>query len=370
MIKSTLSVDTEVQVMWERTFKAPQKYKNFKLWQHQTNYFLLSGSIHDPFNPVPKFGILQMNFEGQIEWKVEFSGDLYDIQPTPDKGGIMALEIAASNNIIDGQARIIKFSKKGNIQWEQLLNQGSSLDTILSIYPLLKGGYLLAGRTDIQKYYDVWLIKLDSQGSFEWEQIFGNPYWDLARSIKPTPDGGMVVAAETESKTRDRKAWIIKWDQTGEISWQKHLYGKNWVRPETIHPLPSNDYLILGESKGAYMGLRTPRGGRAFWAALLSSEGQIRWEKTYEGLTLKSFYLSKEHILVAGTTKGTSSLRGWIGELDVQGNLIWEKKLHKLGHEDIHAIQPMGNNEYLLLGTTAKKIRSPQIWLAQIRVSY
>jgi hypothetical protein len=66
-------------------------------------------------------------------------------------------------------------------------------------------------------YYDYWIIKLDDNGSLQWQKNYGGSGWDLACSIKQTSDGGYIVAGNSDSRDGDIKKpkglvdfWIVK----------------------------------------------------------------------------------------------------------------------------------------------------------------
>src|SRR5690349_17222234 len=71
----------------------------------------------------------------------------------------------------------------------------------------------------------------------EWQKTFGNIKGDYAHSIKPTSDGGYIVAGYTQGPDGGdvsgfhgnnmyvMDCWIVKIDRQGDLQWQKCLGG-------------------------------------------------------------------------------------------------------------------------------------------------
>ncbi len=80
-------------------------------------------------------------------------------------------------------------------------------------------------------YYDVWVVKLSGTGAIQWQKSLGGSNTDNAKCIIQTLDGGyIVVGGETESNDGDVSVnygnpdfWIVKLDGNGSIEWEKSL---------------------------------------------------------------------------------------------------------------------------------------------------
>ena len=85
---------------------------------------------------------------------------------------------------------------------------GSSEDLARSIQQTSDGGYIIGGLTlssdgDISDGnngdYDSWILKLNSDGSKEWDKTYGGSGYDDANSVQQTSDGGYIVTGRTDS---------------------------------------------------------------------------------------------------------------------------------------------------------------------------
>src|SRR5688572_12309863 len=79
---------------------------------------------------------------------------------------------------------------------------------------------------------DYWIIKLDANGTKIWDKSFGGSNKDFLTSLHQTADGGYILGGRSTSgisgdKTQTAKGsfdlWIVKLDSNGNIIWDKTL---------------------------------------------------------------------------------------------------------------------------------------------------
>jgi len=93
-------------------------------------------------------------------------------------------------------------------------------DEAYSIQQTTDGGYIVAGYTWSfgAGWEDVYVLKLNSDGSLAWEKTFGGNGDDVAYSIQQTANGGYVVAGYTWSFGAGYDdVYILKLDSNGEL---------------------------------------------------------------------------------------------------------------------------------------------------------
>jgi len=83
-------------------------------------------------------------------------------------------------------------------------------DEAWSIKPTSDGGYIVAGGSesndsDVSGNHELGLlgVKLDDAGAIQWQKSLGGSLGDFAYSIQQTSDGGYVVAGESGSNNGD-----------------------------------------------------------------------------------------------------------------------------------------------------------------------
>jgi hypothetical protein len=149
---------------------------------------------------------------------------------------------------------------------------GSGLGDVNSIKQTLDGGYIVAGETFSfgAGLYDVWVLKLNSDGTIAWQKTYGGNGSEMAHSIQQTSDGGYVVTGETHSfGAGGGDVWVLKLNSDGTIAWQKTYGGNGSDTAHSIQQTLDGGYIVAGEtdSFGA--------GDVDFWIIKLDVNGEI-----------------------------------------------------------------------------------------------
>jgi len=146
---------------------------------------------------------------------------------------------------------VVKLDSAGNIQWQQCY--GGTYDDFGANVLELSDGYVILGSTmsndgDVSGLHsppgpngphggDIWVFKIDKTGKLLWQKCLGGAYWDSARNIFTTSDGGVMIVGSTASNDGDvsgnnnfgtgygiHDVWFAKIDSLGNLLWQ-YCYG-------------------------------------------------------------------------------------------------------------------------------------------------
>jgi hypothetical protein len=171
--------------------------------------------------------LVKLNNNGLIEWQSCLGGSneekAYEIQLCTDGGYV----ISGSTKSTDGDVLglhsgfgstdfwIVKLNSSGTIEWQKCLG-GSGIEKARSVEQSFDGGYIVAGESysntgdgDVSchhgstNYSDIWLAKLNSVGSTEWETCLGGSQNDYANSVRSFSDGSYAIFGGTESSDDD-----------------------------------------------------------------------------------------------------------------------------------------------------------------------
>ena len=181
------------------------------------------------------FWLIKLNLDGTVAWqKVYASGgqgfdfseaysvcQIFDSQGDPDGYVVTG---TTTHFVIGDYVCVVRYDSNGNVVWDKRYGANGmvSAGSIHQTFDLLGNpdGYVVAGQTG---YYgagadDVWIIKLNADGTVAWQKTYGGTEDDAAQSVRQTADGGYVLAGSTGSYgPGDSDVWVLKLDSYGEI---------------------------------------------------------------------------------------------------------------------------------------------------------
>jgi len=114
-----------------------------------------------------------------------------------------------------GEILLTKKYENGNEEWNKLFG-GKSYDKASAVLLTKDGGYLIVGSTSSfgNGNYDVWVIKVNSEGVEEWNNTFGDVGNEYGVSAAET-EAGFVVKGKKQTCPKDGE----KWDECELIEW-------------------------------------------------------------------------------------------------------------------------------------------------------
>jgi len=137
---------------------------------------------------------------------------------------------------------------------------------------------------------DVWVVKMDPSGTIQWQKCFGGSNPDYAYSATQTADGGYLTGGltfsndgEVSGKHGDADLWVVKLDSSGTLQWQKCLGGSDNDLAESIIQTTDGGYLIGGMSASNDDDVSGNHGSNDYWVAKLDLSGSIQWQKSLGG---------------------------------------------------------------------------------------
>ena len=154
---------------------------------------------------------------------------------------------------------------------------GSNDDYGSFVQQTTDGGYIIIGSTVSfgSGERDVWLIKTDSNGNQEWEQIFGGISNDYGSSVQQTSDGGYIVLGSTNSFGNG--IYLIKTDSIGDSLWSKIYDGSSDDYGTDLQQTTDGGYIIIGRT------LSFDENSYFVWLIKTDSDGTEVWNKTLGG---------------------------------------------------------------------------------------
>lgn len=241
-------------------------------------------------------------------------------------------------------------------------------------YVILMSSNSEVGGTKTSPYYggtDIWVVRLSAEGAIRWQRSYGGEYDDIASDIIATSDMGLLIGGYSNSGVSGNKTvdsygnndyWLIKLNKEGSIQWQQSYGGEGNDQVKQIQEVEKEKYKVYGISdspvgKAKNSGLQSEVD---YWALTIDSEGQVVEELNY-GYGARNFLTngvaSKEgHVLLGGTTvekKRQGTEVNYLGTLlNKEGDVIWEKSISGKGENVLSRFIETRDGGYIFAGTS------------------
>jgi uncharacterized repeat protein (TIGR01451 family) len=246
--------------------------------------------------------VVKLSATGTVQWQKCLGGSNNDwgrsISATSDGGYILLGGTNSNDGDVVGahqfgtqDAWIIKLSSTGSIQWKKCLG-GSGDESPSSVIQTSDGGYILSASTnsrdgDVSGNHgnnDVWVVKLSSRGSIQWQKCLGGSADETSSSIIQTFDGNYLVVCTTYSVDGDvtnakrfgyADGWVVRLSNQGALLWQKTLGGTEDDELAAIIPtIATGGFLVIGYSESNNVDVSGNHGGQDTWLVKLASDGK------------------------------------------------------------------------------------------------
>jgi len=210
----------------------------------------------------------------------------------------------------------------------------------------------------------------------EWQKCFGGSDSERPGSSIQLADSNYIVVGSTGSNDGDvsgnhgvQDVWIAKFDQIGNIIWQKCIGGSYNDFGMRIFNTSNNNIFIVGVSgsfDGDVSGNHSAISHYDIWGIMLDDQGNMLWQKCYGGsgdeFAYKVIETSDSSLLLAGSTTSNDfdvsgnhsqdTLDVWVIKIDMSGNLIWQKCLGGTNDDKAYSICQAYDGGYLIIGST------------------
>jgi hypothetical protein len=208
-----------------------------------------------------------------------------------------------------------------------------------------------------------------------WQRTIGGSDWDEPTFIIPTTDQGFFIGGSSKSNISGEKTensrggydyWVLKFDSSGNIEWQKTIGGDKDDRLSEAKQTTDGGYILVGNSRSDISGDKTEnsQGGQDYWIIKLDTVGNITWQNTIGGddddgagnveLTDDGGYLiggtSNSSISGDRTLFNSDNSDAWIVKLDESGNILWQRAHSPFGNFRLISLKLTSDGGYVLGG--------------------
>lgn len=258
-------------------------------------------------------------------------------------------------------------TKIPGIQWQKSFGHSNYSDHWESVGQTTDGGCILAGAFNL----DYMVVKLDANGSVEWQKVLGGSGDDHPYSIQQTTDGGYIVAGSSRSPDGDVVGvhrttfdpnqvkpdfWVVKLSSTGAIQWQRALGGYYEDFAYVIRQTADGGYIVGG--RGEAIDPSTLYLTTGLFIYKLDNTGATQWQKNFGILDNSTNYgrvavdlqqtIDGGYIIAGGTSVNAGHY--YIAKTDANGNKQWDKVIGGNSTDIARAIRQTADGNYIVAG--------------------
>ena len=289
------------------------------------------------------FYIVKLDMGGTFQWSKSIGGANAELQPSivqTTDGGYAIAGQTRSFGASPWDIYIVKLDGSGTFQWNRTVRGGGALSAF-SIIQTTDGGYMLVGEGDC------YFVKLDPNGALQWTRLsFGTAY----SAIQATDGGYAVVGYTSASGAGNDDMYIVKVDTGGTPQWNKTVGGTGNEHAYSIVQTTDGGYAVAGgtDSFGA--------GGIDMYIVKLDGSGTLQWTRTVGGtgndVANSIIQTTDGGYAVAGYTLFFGAPDMYIVKLDGNGTLQWSRAVGGTGGDFANSIIQTTDGGYAVAGHT------------------
>lgn len=305
-----------------------------------------------------------------VEWYVGQGSDLeehvHEGMQTSD-GGYVAIgeTMEGPNDEGMGDVLIIKVDSDGSLEWQKTFGTENIQEVGIAIAETPSGEFIaglgLAESGEMQSA----LMKLDAEGSVVWEKVYSHSGQGAIRGIQILDSGNIVATGYRNSLVQgfefiadEGEAFIMQTDANGEPVWDQTIDASQGTK---VKQAEDDGFMVLStgwisendEDKHAAMLIKT------------DSNGVQEWKKTYGSNGMNQafdFDRTRDggYVLAGHTTGyGTANWDCLMIRTDQSGDVIWERTFGnprgynpEYIHDECYGIRHTPDGGFIMAGGT------------------
>lgn len=254
-----------------------------------------------------------------LQWNEIYAVRSYNYRAViPSSDGGFIISVIKNITIAEGASdlSLVKTDSVGGVEW---IKNNPEFKMTPIMMCSVDSGYLLC-----YGYYNWSLLKVDSQGDFEWSRPF-TLISDAAVTRQVSTISGakndnyIMVIYESATRAKVCSSFFKYYNANGDLLWEKTFsqIDINVVLP--FDDAGDESYFVAGTQDGQ------------FWFAKLDSTGEVVWSRTYGGYRHSAgWWLSFGSMIQTGDggflLGGGTSGEGWLVKTDCNGSEQWGRK--------------------------------------------
>lgn len=198
-----IKTDKSGNVEWNQTYRLSTDDRAFAVVETGDAGYLMAGNTKPFEEEHDRACLTKVDSSGELLWSRYYGGEngqwFEDVIMTKDSG-FAAVGWQLKGNHTGSGLYIVKVDSQGEELWSGSFS-GNRSAIGSSIIELETGNLIAVGTTSVvgADQHDVYVVSVDSEGSFLWEGIYGGNDRDVANSVTTSIRGDIVIGGESRS---------------------------------------------------------------------------------------------------------------------------------------------------------------------------
>ncbi len=321
-----IKIDKNGKKLWSRTYGAERDEDANDIINYGSGAVFV-GSTKTLGNQEKSYYINRIDQNGKHIWRKAYfkdGNDEYTSSSVVTDGKNLVVggtELHRGFTTSDVSPLVLQLNSRGQRIWEHYLG-GRKKDYINKII-YTGDGYLVVGKTESYGHgdFDMYAIKLDKKGKWQWYNAFGGGDDDTANDVIEADDGFLLVGSTNSfGLTRD-DVLIVKTDKNGKRLWQRSYGGDYTDQAYAITKSPDGGFVVVGRTESF-----NRRNGFDLYLFKIDAQGRLIWQRTEGGKSNDAGYdiiTTKDGYLIVGEKKSDLSRDSnvWVLKVDFNGKM-------------------------------------------------
>ncbi len=284
-------------------------------------------------------------------WTRTYGGELTDggycVQQTNDGGFIIS---GYTNSFGAGgyDVYLIRINSNGDTLWTRTYG-GIEKDEGWSVQETSDGGFIIAGYTGPHLDEDVYLIRTEPNGDTLWTKTYGGPDPEIGRSVQQTRDEGFIVAGWRGSPGIGYEdIYLIRTNSEGNTLWEKIYSLDDYDLCFSIHRTNDDGFILAGSNESGVWLLRTKSNGDTLWTKTYGGD-QPDWGESVQQTSDGGFVITG-WTYSFGVTDYYSDI--YLLKTDQNGDTLWAKTYGGSKNDGGNSVQQTSDGGFIIAGKT------------------
>jgi hypothetical protein len=244
--------------------------------------YMIAGNSRSFGNRGQSIYLAKISKDGDMRWQNGYYSDYDDYYSAEDM-----IKISDTNLLLAGSEEQVKFFNSQVDGYVNAIDTngvkngvkryGGSKEDFFNSVISVNDGYVFGGtsRSWTHGIKDFYIVKTDKEGNRIWHNSFGFKYDEIAKKVIATQDGGYLMVGVTESDISNQEdIFVVKVNYDGTRAWQRHFGSKEGDEAKSVVAV-NDGYVIAGYTKN------TPTYNKDAYLLKIDLYGNIMWERKY-----------------------------------------------------------------------------------------